>query len=89
VSAGRLDEMSCRELVQVITDYLEGTMRPDDRARFEAHLEECAYCVAYVEQMRETIAALGELREDSLPAAMRTQLVEAFRGWVARPAGRE
>ena len=60
------EEMSCRELVDVITDYLEGTMAEEDRARFEAHLGQCHYCINYLAQMRETIAALGGLSEDSI-----------------------
>ena len=75
--------MSCRELVDVITDYLEGSMAPVDRARFEAHLAECPYCVNYLGQMRETIAALGGLSEDSISAEARGELLEAFRGWRA------
>jgi anti-sigma factor RsiW len=77
----RPDEMSCRELVEVITDYLEGTLPDDDRRRFEEHLAECPYCVNYLEQMRVTIATLGELREDSIPPEARRELLEAFRGW--------
>jgi anti-sigma factor RsiW len=75
------DEMPCKELVEVITDYLEDTLPDEDRARFEAHLEECPWCVNYLEQMRETIATLGELREESLSAETREGLLEAFRGW--------
>jgi len=73
--------MSCRELVDVITDYLEGTMAPADRARFEAHLTACPYCVNYLDQMRETRAALGELTEDSISPRTRGELLDAFRGW--------
>jgi anti-sigma factor RsiW len=83
VSAARPEDMSCRELVEVITDYLEGTMAAGDRARFEAHLESCPYCVTYLEQMRETIYTLGELPEESLSEEARDQLLEAFRGWAA------
>jgi anti-sigma factor RsiW len=75
--------VSCKELVEVITDYLEGTMDAADRARFEAHLEECPYCVTYLEQMRETIDALGELSEESLAPDARDELLHAFRGWAA------
>ena len=75
--------MSCKELVEVITDYLEGTMPAADRARFEAHLEECPYCVTYLEQMRNTIAVLGELSEESLDPDARDELLRAFRGWAA------
>jgi anti-sigma factor RsiW len=78
------DEMSCTELVDVITDYLEGTMAPVDRVRFEAHLGECPYCVNYLEQMRGTIDALGELPEESIDAEARDELLAAFRGWRER-----
>jgi anti-sigma factor RsiW len=75
------DEMACRELVEVITDYIEGTMAEQDRRRFEAHLEECPYCVTYLEQMRETIESLGELTAESLSPQAREDLLAAFRGW--------
>jgi predicted anti-sigma-YlaC factor YlaD len=76
--------MSCRELVEVVTDYLEGSMAQTDRLRFEAHLGECPYCVNYLDQMRETIVALGELTEDSITPEARGELLEAFRGWRER-----
>jgi anti-sigma factor RsiW len=76
--------MSCRELVEVITDYLEGTMAAEDRVRFEAHLAECPYCVNYLDQMRDTIAALGDLTEDSISSEARGELLEAFRSWRER-----
>jgi anti-sigma factor RsiW len=75
------NEIICRELVEIITGYLEGTMQEADRRRFEAHLDECPYCVNYLEQMRQTIAALGELREESIAPNAREALLEAFRGW--------
>lgn len=81
MSAPRPEEMACREIVEVITDYLEGTLPGDARDRFEAHLAECPYCVSYLEQMRGTIEALGELHEESLDDETRDGLVEAFRGW--------
>jgi anti-sigma factor RsiW len=73
--------MECRELVQVITDYLEGAMAARDRERFEAHLRECPYCVTYVEQMRQTISVLGELEPESIHPETRSDLLRAFRGW--------
>ena len=75
--------MSCKELVDVITDYLEGALPPGDRARLESHLEACPYCWTYLEQMRETIDVLGVLREESLSDEARDQLLQAFRGWAA------
>jgi anti-sigma factor RsiW len=76
-----IDEMRCQELVEVITGYLEGTLPATDRGRLEAHLEECPHCVAYLEQMRETIATLGALREPQLSQERRARLLEAFRDW--------
>jgi anti-sigma factor RsiW len=76
--------MSCKELVEVVTEYLEGTMDSRERLRFEAHLEECPYCVNYLAQMRETIAALGELTEDSISSDARGELLAAFRDWRRR-----
>jgi anti-sigma factor RsiW len=75
------DEMACNELVEVVTEYLEGRLSEDDRRRFEAHLEECPYCVDYLEQFRETIAAMGELSTESIAPETREDLLEAFRGW--------
>jgi anti-sigma factor RsiW len=75
------DEMVCRELVEVVTDYLEGTLPADDRQRLEAHLEECPYCMSYIEQLRETVAALGGLNAEQLSPQARRELLEAFRGW--------
>ncbi len=60
------DDMACRELVEVVTDYLEGTLADGERRRLEQHLEACPYCVQYIEQMRQTIEALGELSEESI-----------------------
>jgi anti-sigma factor RsiW len=78
------DEMACRELVEVVTDYLEGTLPVDDRQRLEEHLADCPYCAAYIEQMRETIAALGAVGDESISAETRHELLEAFRGWRDR-----
>jgi anti-sigma factor RsiW len=78
------EEMACRELVEVVTDYVEGTLSAADRRRFEAHLRECPYCVEYVAQMRATIDALGELPADSLAPESRDALLAAFRGWRDR-----
>lgn len=78
------EEMTCRELVEVVTDYLDDTLPKHDRARLEEHLEGCLYCVEYIEQMRQTIEALGELSEESIAPETREELVEAFRGWRSR-----
>ena len=75
------DEMTCRELVEVLTAYLEGALASEDRDRLEAHVAACSYCAEYVAQMRETIDALGRVDEESIPPERRAELLAAFRGW--------
>jgi anti-sigma factor RsiW len=74
-------ELSCREVVELVTDYLEGRLAWSDRVRFERHLAGCDGCTAYIEQMRAGIAVAGTLREEDLEPAVRDALLEAFRGW--------
>ncbi len=78
------EEMACRELVEAVTDYLEGKLSEEDRRRLEAHLEECPYCAEYVEQMRQTAGALGKLDGESISPETRARLLAAFRGWRDR-----
>ena len=77
-------KMTCRELVQLITDYLEGGLSRRDRRRFERHLRDCDGCPTYVEQMRETLRVVGVLGEDDLAPAVRDELLAAFRDWKNR-----
>jgi anti-sigma factor RsiW len=81
MAGGEHDEMTCRELVEVVTDYLEGTLPAGDRERLEAHLAECPYCEEYIAQMRETVEALGGLPAEPLDPRREAELLEAFRGW--------
>jgi anti-sigma factor RsiW len=76
-----LRRMSCREVVEVITGYVEGTLPEPQRRRLEAHLDGCAFCETYLEQMREVIARLGTVHEETLSPEAREGLLEAFRGW--------
>jgi anti-sigma factor RsiW len=76
-----LEDMSCRELVEAITAYLEGTLAREDRTRCQAHLEECHWCRNYVAQMRDTIRALGSLDRESLAPQTRNELLYAYRSW--------
>lgn len=78
---GAADDLSCRELVEIVTDYLEGAMSAAERARVERHLRGCPGCTTYVEQMRETVRLTGRLREDDLQPDARDALLQAFRGW--------
>jgi anti-sigma factor RsiW len=74
-------EMTCRELVELVTDYLEERLPPAERARFDAHLEVCEGCRAYLDQMRATVRLLGRLPEDTLPPELEERLMRAFRDW--------
>ena len=73
-------QISCQELVEVVTDYLEGKLPPDEVAVFEAHLELCDGCRWYLDQMRVTIATVGRIEESDVPPDMRNTLLAAFRG---------
>ena len=74
-------DLSCKELVELVTEYLEDTLPPAEHARFDAHLGTCDACHTYLEQMRQTIGALGALEEETVPEEAKRILLEAFRGW--------
>jgi anti-sigma factor RsiW len=76
-----LPEMPCRELVELVTDYLEDRLSPADRTRFELHLEACEVCRTYLDQFRQTIRVLGRLPEEALSADARKALLAAFQGF--------
>jgi anti-sigma factor RsiW len=73
-------DVSCQELVELLTDYLEGVLTPDEVAAVERHLTLCKGCAAYLEQLRVTIDALGSVTIETLPDDAVRELLEAFRG---------
>ena len=73
--------MTCRDVVELVNDYLEGALDSGETRRFEAHLGTCEGCTRYVEQMRHTIAAVGRLRHEAVPAQTRDRLLATFRDW--------
>jgi len=75
--------MACRELVELVTDYLEGRLSAADRERFDAHIAGCDACTAYLEQMRQTLAALGRIPEESISPQAREELLVTFGEWRA------
>ena len=75
--------MTCQELVELVTDYLENALPETQRERFDEHLAVCPGCADYVEQMRLTIRAVGHLEEDSLAPSVRDTLLNVFRDWKA------
>ena len=79
--ANTYEDISCQELVELVTDYLEGGMPAELRARFERHIESCSGCHAHLEQMQATIRVTGVLKPESLTSDAERTLLDAFRGW--------
>jgi len=75
------DDLPCQELVELVTDYLEDRLSASERARFEAHVAACSGCRVYLEQMRQTVRALGRLSEETIEPEARDRLLRAFRTW--------
>jgi anti-sigma factor RsiW len=73
------EHVSCQEVVELVTDYLEGALTPEQAALFEQHLNFCDGCDWYVEQLRTTIATVGRIEPEEVPPEMRTRLLAAFR----------
>jgi predicted anti-sigma-YlaC factor YlaD len=71
--------ISCQEVVEVVTDYLEGKLSPEDVAIFEAHLAICDGCQYYLDQIRITIATVGRIEDEAVPAELRDTVLGAFR----------
>ena len=78
----RLDrELTCAQLVELVTDYLEGALAPADVERVEEHLVFCDGCTTYLEQMRATVAVSGRLRAEQMPPELQERLLDTFREW--------
>jgi anti-sigma factor RsiW len=74
-------EMTCKELVELVTDYLEGNLPGEIRRQMDQHLSGCDGCSHYLEQMRQTIRLTGQVREESLTSGQRDDLIKLFRDW--------
>jgi anti-sigma factor RsiW len=79
----RRRELACQEVVEMVTDYLEGALSPVDHRRFEAHLVGCPHCTEYLAQIRETIRLAGRVTQEDLTPQMRTELTDLYRHWRA------
>jgi anti-sigma factor RsiW len=71
--------LSCQQVVEIITDYLEGSLGWRDRRRFEKHLRACDGCTRYLAQMRETLSLLGTVPVDTLSTEAQSTLLDVFR----------
>ena len=80
-------ELTCRELVELVTDYLEDALPTEERRRFEHHLDGCVGCRRHLDHMRRTIIAVGHLREDDLPASARDDQLSIFHAWKQTRSG--
>ncbi len=78
-----IEVFSCQELVELVTDYLEGALSPGDLRRFEEHIALCDACTEYLRQFRETIRVVGMITPDDLSPEAETELLELFAGWNA------
>jgi len=84
MSAVVREDITCKELVELVTEYLDGALPEQDHAFFEKHISTCGGCSAYVAQIKLTIAAAGSVTEHSIEPAARDELLAAFRGWHER-----
>ena len=75
------DHMTCQEVVELVTEYLDGALPSEEASVFEQHLNFCDGCVFYVDQIRRTVATVGHIREEDVPAETRDRLLSAFREW--------
>jgi anti-sigma factor RsiW len=75
--------MTCQELVELVTEYLEDALSDLDRARFEEHIALCPMCQVHLEQLRRTIRELGKISERDIDPAVLAELHERFRSWNA------
>jgi len=75
----------CREIVELMTEYLDGALAPDRRVRFEEHLAGCEGCRAYLEELRTARRVAGALATAPVPDHLRAELLRAFRGFESKP----
>jgi anti-sigma factor RsiW len=77
----RREDLVCQQVVELVTDYLEGALSRSQRRRFEAHLAGCEHCTEYLAQMRATITLTGRLQAEDLSPEMREEFSSIYRRW--------
>jgi thiaminase len=78
------EHVTCQEVVELVTDYLERALPADEAELFEQHINFCDGCEWYLDQMRRTVAAVGRITEEDVPPETRDKLMSAFREWKRR-----
>ena len=76
--------MTCQEMVELVTSYMEGALPAEEQERFRMHIEMCRGCDHYLGQIEDTIRATGQLREETVPREALDRLLDAFREWKRR-----
>jgi anti-sigma factor RsiW len=79
--ADSAEHITCQEVVELVSDYLERSLPPDETTLFEQHLNFCDGCDWYLEQLKRTVETVGEIREEDIPADAKERLLGAFREW--------
>lgn len=79
----RRSPLVCQEVVELVTDYLEGSMPPRERARFESHIADCPNCRRYLAQMRTTLDVLGRIEAEAVAPEAMDEMLELYRRWQA------
>jgi anti-sigma factor RsiW len=79
--------VTCRQVVELMTEYLEDSLSQPDRLRFEEHIAGCEGCRAYLAQLRTTKRVVGKLADEPIPEPLEAELVKAFRDWKSTEAG--
>lgn len=75
------EALTCQEVVELVTDYLEHALLPRTRALFETHLAECDGCTTYTEQIQQTITMLRQLAQEPVFPESKQKLLELFQTW--------
>jgi len=83
------ETLTCQELIELVTDYLEGALPSPERRRFEDHLKGCTGCARYLAQIRQTIEIVGELREEAIGDEAKSELLSVFRDWKSGALAKE
>jgi len=84
MSAAIVNELTCKELVELVTDYFEDRLTTAENRQLELHVCTCTGCRAYLGQIRAVVRAAGRLAEDDIPVRTREDLLQTFRAWKRR-----
>ena len=75
------EHVTCQEVVELVSDYLDQALPPEEASLFEQHVNFCDGCDWYLDQIRSTVATVGRITERDVPEETREKLLAAFREW--------